>query len=455
MSDHPRCDELAALSRGGLAPERERAVWRHLLAPCSRCLEEVPPPLAMLLVPGLCRMEVTAEEDAAYEAALERAQGMARKHERHRRRQQAQVRAAVAALKRGGLEAVQNLPRTVGDLARMKAFLEHAWQLRHEDPRQMVQFAWLAAQVSLKLDPRRHGPAQVSDFQARAHAELGNAYRVADQLHEAGDILARARGFFERGTHDEALEARLLELEAALAADCRQFGRASRDLLKVLRFYNRHRAFHLSGRVLIKIGLCAGYAGDTEKAIRLLGQALTLVDGSRDPGLEYAARHNQVTFLVDSGQFHEAEKKLFLLRPLCEHAGGRLNLLRFRWEEGRIAAGLRRFRRAEAAFRTLRPEFEEVERPYDGALVSLHLAAALLAQGKAAEAAGVVFEAAETFNALQIEREALQAVILLREAFRAQEATLAMVEEVAGFLRRITIDPALRFEGRSWEDPCR
>jgi tetratricopeptide (TPR) repeat protein len=389
LSDHPRRDELAALSRGGL------------------------------------------------------------------RRRRAQAQAAVAALKQGGLEAVQNLPRTIGDLARMEAFLEHAWQLRHEDPRRMVQFSWLAAQVSLKLDPRRHGPAQVSDLQARAHAELGNAYRVADQLHEAGDILTRARGFFERGTHDEALEARLLELEATLAADCRQFGRAAMDFLKVFKFHNRHRDFHLSGRVLIKMGLCAGYAGDTEKAIRLLGQALTLVDGNRDPGLEYAARHNQVTFLVDSGQFREAEKKLFLLRPLCQHAGGRLNLLRFRWEEGRIAAGLQRFSRAEAAFRALKPEFEEVERPYDGALVSLHLAAALLAQGKAAEATRVVYEAAETFKALQIQREALQAVILLREAFQVQGGTLAMVEEVTGFLRRIEIDPALRFEGRSWEDPGR
>ena len=169
----------------------------------------------------------------------------------------------------------------------------------------------------------------------------------------------------------------------------------------------------------------------------------------------YAARHNQITFLVDCGQFREAEKKLFLLRPLCQHAGGRLNLLRFRWEEGRIAAGLQRFSRAEAAFRALKPEFEEVERPYDGALVLLDLTAALLAQGKAAEATKVVFEAAEAFKALQIQREALQAVILLREAFKIQQATLAMVEEVAGFLRRIEIDPALRFEGQSWEDPGR
>jgi tetratricopeptide (TPR) repeat protein len=451
LSDHPSRDELAALSRGGLSPERERAVVRHLLTPCQDCLAEAPSPLRVLLGLEPLRRELTTDEDAAYDAVIGRALKTALSHRRHLQGQRAQAREAVAALEQGGFEAVQNLPHTMGNLARMEAFLERAWQLRHENPRLMVQFAWLAAQISLKLDPRRYGPARVSDFQAQAYAELGNAYRVVDQLQEAGDCLSRARGFFERGTQDRAREMRLLELEASLAADCRQFGRASVYLLKVLEFYNQQRDFHLSGRVLVKMGLYAGYAGDAEKAIRLLEKGLALVDGKRDPSLEYSARHNQVTFLIDCGHFREAEKKLFLLRPLCQHAGGRLNLLRFRWEEGRVAAGLQRFSRAEAVFRTLKPEFEEVDRPYDGALISLHLAAVLLAQGKSGEAMQVVLEAAETFKGLQIQREALQAVILLRNAFKVREATLAMVEEVAGFLRRIEIDPALRFEGQSWE----
>jgi hypothetical protein len=44
-------------------------------------------------------------------------------------------------------------------------------------------------------------------------------------------------------------------------------------------------------------------------------------------------------------------------------------------------------------------------------------------------------------------------VILLRNSFEMQTATREMVEEVAGFLRRIEIDPAVRFEGSSWERP--
>src|SRR4029077_9781229 len=137
-------------------------------------------------------------------------------------------------------EAAVKLPQRMSDIARMEAFLARAWNLRHEAPQSMVDYAWLAAKVSLRLDPGCYGPAQVSDFQARAHAELGNAYRVSDRLHEAGDFLTRARRFFENGPRDPALEVRLLELEGSLAADYRQFGRASKTLLKVLEFYNQH-----------------------------------------------------------------------------------------------------------------------------------------------------------------------------------------------------------------------
>jgi tetratricopeptide (TPR) repeat protein len=455
LIDHPSREELAALNRETLRPERERAIWRHLLTSCKSCLAAVPAPILLMLGLEPRRRKSTAQEDVACDAAIGRAFKSALKQEGDRESQRTQVRRALQVLEDGGVEAAINLPQRIGDLARMEAFLARAWDLRHEDPNSMVHHAWIAAQLSLKLDPRRHGPARVSDLQAWTHAELGNAYRVSNCFHGAGDFLGRARAFFEHGTGDVALEARLLELDASLAADLRQFGRASTTLLKVFRLHMQRRDLHLAGRVLVKMGLYTGYEGKAEQALRLLDKGLALIEGDRDPSLQYAARHNQITFLIDCGHIREAEKKLFLLRPLCQHAGGRLNMLRFRWEEGRISAGLQRFGRAEATFRALKPEFEEVGRPFDSALVSLHLASVLLIQGKSAEAARVALEAARVFKSLDIQREAFQAVILLRNAFEEQAATLEMVEEVAGFLRRIEIDPALRFEGQAWEGPGR
>ncbi len=50
----------------------------------------------------------------------------------------------------------------------------------------------------------------------------------------------------------------------------------------------------------------------------------------------------------------------------------------------------------------------------------------------------------------EIVDEGLQAVILLRDSFRMQNATLPMVLEVAEFVRRVVHDPSLRFEARAW-----
>jgi hypothetical protein len=62
-----------------------------------------------------------------------------------------------------------------------------------------------------------------------------------------------------------------------------------------------------------------------------------------------------------------------------------------------------------------------------------------------------VTDAAKLFTAHGIQREAMQAVILLRDSFRMRNSTLAMVLEVAEFVRRLMYDPALRFEARAWE----
>jgi len=453
LSDHPSREELWAVYQGDVSPERSREVFRHLLVPCPRCLAEIasaPSPVRGL---ALTLPELTPEEEAAYDAAIERAMGTALRHGRDLARQETQARKALALLERDGIKAVESLPRGLGHLARMRAFLARSWQLRHDDPQAMVHLAWLAAENARRLDPRQYGAARVSDFQAEAHAELGNAYRVADRLPEAGVELARAREHFERGTRPEDLEIRLLELEASFAADRRQFGRARTDLLKVLAYYRRKRDAHLMGRTLVLMGLYAGYAGELAEGIELLERGLAQVDSARDPGLACAAAHNLILFLVDSGRFPEAKKLRLVHSRHLTQSGGRVNEIKFRALEGRIDSGLGKHRRAEGIFREVRNSFEEVGLFYMAGIASLDLSATLLAQGKAKEAKAVALAAVETFTRLEIQREAFQAVILLRNAFEVERATQKMVEEVARFLQRIEIDPALRFAGRAWERP--
>ncbi len=110
----------------------------------------------------------------------------------------------------------------------------------------------------------------------------------------------------------------------------------------------------------------------------------------------------------------------------------------------------RRHDRAETIFREVREGFLEINRAYDSALVSLDLSAVLLAQHKAGEAKDVVAAAYKIFMALNIQREALMAVLALKTACQMGLATQAMAEDVAKYVRRLENDPNAKLEGKAW-----
>ncbi len=446
MDDHPSRDELAALGSGTLTLEREGEILRHVfLLPCESCRSAVSASIAALF--GSTAPELTAEQDAEYDEAIDRAMDTALWYERHLRRQEVEAEKGLRILERGGVEAPKNLPLKMGGLAKFKALRARSWSLRYEDPALMLQFARYAVEAAELLNVRTYGIEQVLDFRCEAQAELGNAFRLTEQLDLAEDALGRARELFELGTHSSVLEMRLLELEASLDADRRRFKDGIGRLDRVYQYYCEHHDSHLAGRALLKQGLYAGFAGDSDRALKLLEQSLSLIDSDRDPNLTYLALFNRALIFLDSCRHHEAEKQLFLLRPLKHHAGGRLNQLRFRWAEGRVDAGLQRLQRAEKTLREVREGFAAVPCGFDAALAGLDLAAVLLAQRKSYEAAVVVSESYETFTALRIKREALVTIVMLRTACQMGFAKRVLVDEVASFLRELENDPNVRFGG--------
>jgi hypothetical protein len=445
LNDHPSLAEISALLSEDLATGREREILLHLMFECADCLSQAPANIRAFLSPKSAFVN-TREESAAAEAAIDRAFRVAIRHQKQLDRERKNARRAAKILSQGGIEATRNLPLRIGPLAKMEALLARSWDLRHDNPKLMVQMALLAAECAEQLDARAYGAMWVCDFKCRAQAELGNAFRVIDQIESAEAALVKARRYFELGSQSEVLEVRLLELEASVCADSRRFSDASMRLAKVQSYHVRQGNNHLAGRALLKNGLYTGYAGHSEKALQLLDESLKLIDGEQHPTLVYAARHNQILFLIDLGHFREAEKQLFLLRSLRHHAGGKVNELRFLFLEGRIDAGLGRSERAEKAFRTIREGALGLNRAYDSALASLDLAAVLLAQRKAREATKEVTAASKVFIALRVDREAFMTVIMLRTACEMQLATQTMVERVAKFLRRLENDPTARFE---------
>lgn len=299
----------------------------------------------------------------------------------------------------------------------------------------------LAQQISQEHTRNR---AELADLQARAWAELGNAHRVADDLTTAEADLARALECAEEGTGDPRLLALLMDLTASLYIDQRRFAEAVQLLDCIHAIFRSLGETHHAGRALISKGIATGYALATDEAVRLLGHGLLLIDAARDPKLVLAGVHSLLYFLVDGGRLAEASRLLVLSRPLYVAQGEKLEELKARWLEGLIAAGLGDDTNAEKAFGEVRTGFAEAELPYDAALVSLALAEVWLRAGRTHEIKVLVDEMLAIFRARQIRREAIAALLMLREALEQEGATVSLLRTVASELERLEREPMRR-----------
>jgi tetratricopeptide (TPR) repeat protein len=393
-------EELRAAER--MPPERKREVFAHLLRGCPECrartqeLMGSPDPLQRMLVQFLW-----------HSAAL----------------------AALAPLK---------------GLPLCRALLERSWGLRHDDPQGMIFLAELAVKTAAGLDPARDGAPAVADARAQAWGELANAYRVRDDLIEAERAFHKAFRFLEEGTGDAALQARLHDLQASFFGTRRQFLLAFTELDMVHTLHLQRGDEHLAGRALITKALYAFYAGQTEQALAINREGLSMIDGSRDPALVSNALHNQILFLIHEGHCLKARKFLFGNR-IQVLKGGRINELKVRWLEGRISYGLGDLPEAETAFQEVRAGFETTDNGFAVALCLLDLSLVWLRQGQIGKARKVVAQATKVFYALRVP-EVYSTVVILRDALRLGKATVELAEDIVDKIRRWQINPETPLE---------
>jgi tetratricopeptide (TPR) repeat protein len=321
-----------------------------------------------------------------------------------------------------------------------EALLSASRELRHQDPEGMVFLAALAVGVAERLDSRTV-PSEAADLQARAWAELGNARRVANDLVGAEAALERSLACAEDGSGDLLLLARLLDLTASLYSDQRRFDKAFQLLDLVHQIYCQHGERHLAGRALVSKGISYVLNNDPEEALQLIAAGLDLIDRRRDPALVLAAVHAIIDITVRLERFDEAQHLLRASRRLYYEFADELNFLKLRWVEGKINAGLGNLSRAEAAFQEVRDGFRAHEMPYHLAVVSLDLAAVWLGQGRTPELRELVEEMLGTFQAFGIHREAMTALLMLRDAVLAEQATVALLRTVAAQLQRLQHEP--------------
>lgn len=445
---HPEPGVLERFVLGQLSPPEMRETARHLLAGCPRCQEIT----ASLWEPvDLCEdpVALTGEEDAAYDAVLDRVFEKVVAAESRLAEQRATGRRLFEDLLQCPAERRHLLlvnSRRFRSRMLCERLIEASYEACFEDPRRAVEMARLAVEAVERLDDSDCGGAEaLAGLRVRAWAHLGNAYRTSFDLENSEAAFATTESLLEESQISLVEKAKVLSLMASWRKVQRRFAEALQVFDRVAAIYKRLGQWDLLGRTLLQKALVCGEASDGEGEMKLLRRALDLIDPQADPRVFLAARHNLINALYESGRVREAFALLYHTRPLYLKTGDRMSLLRLRWLEGLVAFGLQRTDQAEAAFREVREAFRELGLDYEAALASLDLAGVYVVQGRSTDVSRVAEETLKIFQSYNTHREAIAALLVFCSAARLNQAGLDLVRQVSAFLKRVRNNPDFRF----------
>src|SRR3954470_15264487 len=407
---------------------------RHLISGCAECASQA--------------FRSTAEEDAVYDACIDRARQAVQGAEELWREEREKRDQYLALVRSRGWDKLTRKERDScpDGWAGVEILLAVCFESRYRDPRQMLRLARQARSAAEKLDPALYGRRRIADLQARTWAELGNALRVNEQFDKVRDALKRARLLAEQGTGDLLIQARIDDIEGSFWKDQR-FLRDAEDLLaSACRKYLRVGERHLAGRVLVKRGLTRIIDGQPRKAVDFLRQAVALLDAERDPQLIETAQHNLLFALADAGDFREPSELLLQSGLRQKFADDPLNLLRLRWVEAKILTGHGRYVEAEKALSDVRASFRIRRLELVATIVGLDLAKVLFQQGKLDQLYKLVRELRVAAEAYQLQDSVSRALGTLEVTCQVQVVTLAMMERVQRFFQRLQHNPRLLWD---------
>jgi len=299
-----------------------------------------------------------------------------------------------------------------------------------EEPERAVALAHLSIAVAEAV-VQASGRALDRDLLAGAWGQYGNACRIASRLHDAEEALEEARRQRELGTGDALLHAQLLSFEASL---CYHRSRDSDGLArcrKAARLYRRIGDRHGQGRMWLQEAGFLARLGEMAAAAGRLDRALAAIDVDAEPRLALVVFQNLICYLDLQARHDEAWQRLAEARELARGLGRRLDLVRLRWLEGRIAEHRDQPRHAETCLSEARRAFVELGIGHDASLVALELAALFSRQGRYDEMRELVEEMLPVFESLELRGEAQVALKIFFDAVRSRSADTEQIRELS------------------------
>lgn len=459
---HPDPEEIELFLDDELPTEASRAVQRHLFS-CPRCEERM-----IALLPGPkdplgddADLEADLELDLAEEldespryeglihSVLQQAQSEMERRETQLHRERTEAEASWHEL--APLSDPERLALVEGE-PRFQSWglfelLLETGKRELDRPQEALDLLRLALAIADQLDTGRYGLGSVEAAKSRAWVYVGNALRIQSDFRAADRAFTEAEEHLSRSWLDPLDEALVYEYKASLRRAQGRFAEAIELLDQAIVLYREVNEPHFQGRSLITKGLVLQYAGETDLAAEDFRNGLFLIHPADEPRLVVAAHHGLIHCANDNGRYAEARALIQEARPVWDQVGKRLDLLRLRWLEGKVALGLGQHQLAEQAFLEVRNEFIDAEIAHDAALASLNLAEIYLRQGRLTEVKHLAAEILPIFRARDVYRETLTALLYFQQAAEREQATLSVVKTLETYLKKASYNPGLVFRG--------
>jgi tetratricopeptide (TPR) repeat protein len=327
----------------------------------------------------------------------------------------------------------------------VKDLTDRSHSMRYRDPEEtlhLADLARLAADACFVEGADQE--LRLADLRARAWGQYGNALRLNARLREAEQALMNADRNRLAGTGDPMLRAALLERWTSLRTSQGLYDSAIEMAEEVGQVYRELGETHLLASSMVQKAIASLYAGESESAIRTLNRAIPLIDHEDDPNLLLAACHNLIHAYVMLDRPEQALLLYSEIRTLYREFTDPLILLRAAWQEGELLRDLGHLRAAETILLNTRKGFLEKNQAYEAALISLDLAAIYVKLGLAEELKQTVAVAVPVFRALQVDREALAALLQLQQIADQEHRALELIRFLNARVKPLPKQPAAR-----------
>lgn len=317
---HVTREILRALRAGRLGSDAvTRMYLEHLPSLCPQCTSEGAPP-SEAPVPEVSTASSHGVALRRLTLRLPLLLGRVKHDEARARRRLVTLLASPPAER---LRSLEGLPTGAVGFILAEQLLATAQDLLGRDDTEALARAELAGALGERLVPAPDGPPRlaVAELRARAHLVHGEALRRGQRLTRAERSFAAARALTrELGVLDPELQGELDFGEALLRRDQGRLPTALRLLRRAVGQFRTLRASDEALRAQIELGATHRQAGEAERGLEVLLEALAALDPHRGNQrcLAALAHHHAALAAFELGRDRDARRHLEVRRALID-----------------------------------------------------------------------------------------------------------------------------------------